>query len=52
MAKIEVSFIESEKLIMNEINTLGYGFDYEYSPYSDNTIIISDIAKSDKHSRF
>ncbi|PUE63318.1 hypothetical protein [Arcobacter caeni] len=49
MAKIEVSFIESErKLVMNEINALGYGFNYEYSVYSVNTIIIPDIGKYDK----
>lgn len=47
MAKIEVSFIDSErKIVINEVNALGY--DFEYSPYSNNTIIISDIAPSDK----
>lgn len=31
MAKIEVSFIESDrKIVMNEINSLGYGSDYDY----------------------
>ena len=49
MAKIEVSFIESDrKIVMNEINSLGYGFDYDYSPYSNNTIIISDMTLDDK----
>ena len=47
MAKIEVSFIDSEKkIVFNEVNALGY--DFEYSPYSYNTIIISDIAPNDK----
>jgi hypothetical protein len=31
MAKIEVSFIDSKRnIVINEINALGYGFDYEY----------------------
>lgn len=49
MAKIEVSFIDSDrKIVMDEINSLGYGFDYDYAPYSDNTIIIPDMTPDDK----
>ena len=47
MEKIEVSFIDSErKFVFKEVNALGY--DFEYSPYSNNTIIISDISLVDK----
>ncbi len=49
MASIEITFIDDEKsLVINEINSLGYGFDYEYPPYSNNSIVINDIALSDK----
>ena len=49
MAKIEVSFIESDrKIVMAEINSLGYGSDYDYAPYSHNVIIIDDISPNDK----
>jgi len=49
MAKIEVSFIESDrKIVMDEINSLGYGFDYDYASYSHNTIIIPDMTPDDK----
>ena len=45
MAKIEVSFIESDrKIVMAEINSLGY----DYAPYSHNVIIINDISPNDK----
>ena len=47
MEKIEVSFIDSErKIVFKEVNALGY--DLEYTPYSNNTIIISDISLVDK----
>ena len=47
MEKIEVSFIDSErKIVFKEVNALGY--DFEYPPYSNNTIIISDISLVDK----
>ena len=47
MEKIEVSFIDSErKIVFKEVNALGY--DFKYSPYSNNTIIISDISLVDK----
>lgn len=49
MAKIEVSFIDSKRnIVINEINALGYGFDYEYAFYSNNTIIIPDMTPDDK----
>jgi hypothetical protein len=49
MAKIEVSFIDSKRnIVINEINALGYGFDYEYTSYSNNTIIIPDMTPDDK----
>jgi hypothetical protein len=49
MAKIEVSFIDSERnIVINEINALGYGFDCEYASYSNNTIIIPDMTPDDK----
>lgn len=47
MVKIEVSFIDSErKIVIKEVNALGY--DFEYSPYSNNTIIIPDMTPDDK----
>ena len=49
MDKIEFTSIDEEKeKIINEINSLGYGFDYEYASYSNNTIIIPNIGKYDK----
>ena len=35
-------------IVINEINALGYGFDYEYASYSNNTIIIPDMTSDDK----
>ena len=47
MAKIEISFIEEDrKIVIKEINSLGY--DYDYAAYSHNVIIIDDIAPNDK----
>ena len=47
MEKIEISFIEEDrKIVIKEINSLGY--DYDYAPYSHNVIIIDDIAPNDK----
>ena len=33
---------------VEEINSLGYGFDYEYVSYSNNTIVIPDMTLDDK----
>lgn len=47
MVKIEVSFIDSErKIVIKEVNALGY--DFEYLPFSNNTIIIPDMTPDDK----
>ncbi len=49
MAKIEVSIIDNERnTVINEINALGYGFDYEYVSYSNNTIVIPNMTPDDK----